>query len=75
MVTQSLKDQAQVMLVFLWICTSDEQVVNIGVTERETTQNLIDEALERLCCISQSKWHSKKFKQTKWCCNSSLVDI
>ena len=46
----------------LWACTGNEQVVCVGVTEVEASEDLVDEPLKGLGGISETKWHSKEFK-------------
>ena len=46
--------------------TSDEDVINICVGKGRTTKVLVHEPLKGLCCISESKWHFYKLKESKW---------
>ena len=68
-------DESQMTLVFLNTGAGNQQVINVGITEGQASKDLVHEALKCLCCITQSKWHTKELKQTKGCRDCCLGDI
>ena len=58
--------------MFLRSRASDEEIVHVRVAEMEATENIVDEALKCLPCISKAKWHVYKFE---WCGQRSVVDV
>ena len=61
-VAQTSKDLPYVVLMFLRACAGNQEVIYVGVTKMQAPQNWIDEPLESLCCIPESKWHSEKLE-------------
>ena len=56
---QSLQDQPEV--------AENKEVVDVCVAEVKPPKHLVNEPLESLCCISQSKGHSGKLRvQMEW---------
>ena len=54
----------------------DGMILNFRLlTEGQASKDLVHEALKCLCCVTQSKWHTKELKQTKGCRDCCLGDI
>ena len=74
-ILQPLEDLVEVLLVASFIRTGDEEIVDVGEAEGQTSKDLVDEALEGLCCIPQSKRHPDVFEQSKRCDDGCLRDV
>ena len=75
MANQSLKESVKVLLMLFRGFTGDEQVIQISIAVGEVCDDAVDEALECLTRIAQTKRHSDEFKQTKRCRHSGLWDV
>ncbi len=64
-VLQAGEDLVKALSVRGFVWASDEQVVNVGETEGQATDNLVDKALEGLACVHEPKRHSDLLKETK----------
>ena len=69
---EMIKHDSQVLKVLFASGAGYKDIIDICVGEREATQDLIHETLERLCCISEAERHSHKLKKTKWSCDGGL---
>ena len=61
--------------MFLRRSASNQNVINVRVNEWEAMQQLINETLEVLSSIPQTKWHSQKLKLSKRHDNCHLGNI
>ncbi len=62
-------------LVLVFARTSDEQIVNIRIGERQATYDTVHEALKSLCGVAKAKRHSDEFKQSERCSYSCFRDV
>ena len=74
MIVEAFEDKAQVLLVLLRGRAGNEDI-NICVAEVESLKYLIDEPLERLRGVAQSKWHLQELIETEGCDNGSFGDV
>jgi hypothetical protein len=65
MVTETLKNQSQVLLMILGTRIGYQEVIHVSVDKVQTSEHFKYEALERLSCIPEAEWQSQEFKQTK----------
>lgn len=70
--TQSFKNSSQILEVLFWSGTSNENIIDVGVSRRDTTEDLVHESLECLCGVPEAERHLHKLEQAKWCCDSGL---
>ena len=73
--SESTKHSSQVIKVLFWGGAGNEYVINVDISRWDATEYLIHEALKCLCCISESKWHLDKLKESKWCGDSCFWDV
>ena len=75
MVSESVQNHVKVLKVP--VCGWREQViyVHVCIAEGQVSEYLINESLERLSCIPQSKWHSQEFEKTKRSDNSCFRNV
>ena len=69
---ETFKNNSQVLEVLFWSGTGDENIVNLGVGSRDTSENLMYESLESLCCNLEAEGHSHELEEAEWCCDSGL---
>ena len=59
----------------LWRSTNDQEVINVVITEWETTENFVHESLECLSHVPQAERHASELKQAEQSTYSGLVDV
>ena len=59
---EALENESQVFEVLVRGGAGHEEIVDVCVAERETAQDVVDEALKRLCRIAKTKWHAQEFE-------------
>ena len=52
----------QVVLMLLSSRAGDEEIIDVSISKRVATKNLVDKALKCLCGIAKTKWHIKNSK-------------
>ena len=52
--------------------TGNEQVIQVGIAEGQAAKHLVNEALEGLSGVVETKGHVKKLKESKRCDYGSL---
>ena len=62
MLVEAVENRSQVFEVLFGGVASDEDVVDVYVGEGDTSENLVHESLECLCCIPQTKWHAHELE-------------
>lgn len=58
---EALKDQVEMLAMFVFVCTGNGDIINVPEGEAETTEYLVHKSLECLSCTSQAKGLSKEF--------------
>lgn len=54
---ETSKDEAEMPMMFVLFCTSNENIISVQKNETETTKHLVPEPLECMSCILQAKRH------------------
>ena len=72
---ESGENCSQVIKVLFWGGAGNENVVNVGVSHWNSTEDLIYETLKHLSSVAESKWHLDRFKKSKWGGYSSLGNV
>ena len=65
----------QVLEVLFLGKTCNENVVNVGICSRDTTEDLIHKTLECLSSISKSEWHLDELEKSEWGGYGSLGNV
>ena len=55
--------------------TGNEHIIQISVTEGQSAQNLVNEPLESLCRVAETKGHVQKLKEAKRSDNGCLWNV
>ena len=53
----------------------DEEIINVSISKREITKNLVDQAFKCLRGVAETKWHLRKFEESERVCYSRLMKI
>ena len=61
----ALKHFPQMLFVFLFRGTGNEDIVNVHEAKMQSSENLVHETLECFTSITQTEGHAGKFKQAK----------
>jgi hypothetical protein len=72
---QPVKNQVQVLQVFLLCGTANNDVIKVDENEVQPCQDPINQPLEPLARVLQPERHPQEFKQTKRCNHSRFRDI
>jgi hypothetical protein len=64
-----------VLLVLLGRLGEDEDIIQVGEAEVESSQNVVHKALKCLCGVAQAKGHEGELKKAKWSGNGHLLYI
>ena len=75
MLLEPVKNQFEVLQVFLLAVTGDQEVIDVGVGEVEASQDLIDEPLKGLCRVLQSEGHPSELEQAERCDDGCFWDV
>ena len=54
---EALKNSMQVMLMLISTRAGDEEIVDVSVSKRKASKNLVNKALKRLRGVTKTKWH------------------
>ena len=74
-VFQTPEKLAEVILVHVVGRAGHQDVVQVDVTKVETMEDVVDEPLERLGSVAESKGHPDEFVHPKRCGNGRLWDV
>ena len=69
---EALEYRAYIPEVLFRSSTGNQDVIDVRVGCGDTTEDLVHEPLECLCCIPESEGHAHKLEQTKGCGDCSL---
>ena len=64
-IAKPLKHFPQMLFVFLFRGTGNEDIVNVHEAKMQSSENLVHETLECLTSVAQTERHAGKFKQAK----------
>ena len=72
-----MKNSMQVVLMLISTRAGDEEIINVSISKRKATKNLVNKVLKCLCGIAKNKrhlnkWHLKESDQDYY---SRLMNI
>ena len=52
--------------MFSFRMAGNQEIIDVSIHEIKASEDFVDESLECLSSVSQTKRHTGEFKQTKW---------
>ena len=74
MVLQSGEHLSEMVVVLLWIQPSYQDVIKVGIAKGQAVEDMVNEPLEGLSCVPQTKGHLHKLEEAKGGGNCCLGD-
>ena len=75
MVLQSGEHLSEMVVVLLWIRASYQDVIEVGIAKGQATEDVVNEPLEGLSCVPQTKGHLHELEKAKGGGNCCLGDV
>ena len=63
---ESVEEQFQMLKMLIFGMAGNQEVIDVSIHEIKASEDFVDESLECLSSVSQTKRHTGEFKQTKW---------
>ena len=69
---EAFENSSQIGKVLFGRGAGDEYIVDVCICSRNSTEDLVHEALERLSGVPETERHLHKLKQSEWSCDGGL---